>query len=431
MKRMILTISILVFTIGSIEGQSWLNSLGNKVKETAKSKVEQKVEEKTEKVLDKGFETVEGKNKKVAEESSEATAEEKGPLNKENAKADNSKGAQEKQKLSSVTQYDFVPGDKILFFEDFSQDAIGDFPALWTSNGSGEVKTVNIASGKWFHMNGDEAVYCYTKTINFPDNFIVEFDIIPDAQYEYGITLTLYQENPGDVKEINDDLYPGLRGIHITPKKDGWQTKGYDNSGDNDWLNGNGEINPVIPEKENHVIVWVQKRRVRIYHEGKKVVDVPTNIYAETKFNKMRFSGWDAKSWPFISNIKITTASPDMRSKLLTEGRIISYGIYFDSGKDVVKGESYGSVKEIANILNENPSVKIKIVGHTDSDGDNAMNLDLSKRRAANVKKYLVNEFKISADRIETDGQGENIPIIPNTSVENKAKNRRVEFIKL
>ena len=59
------------------------------------------------------------------------------------------------------------------------------------------------------------------------------------------------------------------------------------------------------------------------------------------------------------------------------------------------------------------------------------MNLDLSKRRAANVKKYLVNEFKISADRIETDGQGENSPIIPNTSVENKAKNRRVEFIKL
>ena len=179
MKRIILTISILVFTIGSIEGQSWLNSLGNKVKETAKSKVEQKVEEKTEKVLDKGFETVEGKNKKVAGENSEAEAEEKGPLDKENVKTDNLKGTQEKQKLSSVTQYDFVPGDKILFFEDFSQDAIGDFPALWTSNGSGEVKTVNIASGKWFHMNGDEAVYCYTKNINFPDNFIVEFDISP------------------------------------------------------------------------------------------------------------------------------------------------------------------------------------------------------------------------------------------------------------
>ena len=49
-----------------------------------------------------------------------------------------------------------------------------------------------------------------------------------------------------------------------------------------------------------------------------------------------------------------------MRSKLLTEGKIISYGIYFDSGKDVVKPESYGSLKEIANVLNENPNVKFK-----------------------------------------------------------------------
>jgi outer membrane protein OmpA-like peptidoglycan-associated protein len=120
-----------------------------------------------------------------------------------------------------------------------------------------------------------------------------------------------------------------------------------------------------------------------------------------------------------------------MRSKLLTEGKIVSYGIYFDSGKDVVKPESYGSLKEIAAVLNENPDVKIQIVGHTDSDGDDAMNLDLSKRRAANVKNSLVKDFGISADRIQTDGKGESVPLMPNTSTENKAKNRRVEFIKL
>lgn len=85
---------------------------------------------------------------------------------------------------------------KSSFFEDFSQDAIGDFPALWTTNGAGEVKTVNIAPGKWFHMNGDDAVYCYTKEINFPDNFIVEFDIIPEKNSQYGICLTLHQEHP-------------------------------------------------------------------------------------------------------------------------------------------------------------------------------------------------------------------------------------------
>jgi outer membrane protein OmpA-like peptidoglycan-associated protein len=82
-------------------------------------------------------------------------------------------------------------------------------------------------------------------------------------------------------------------------------------------------------------------------------------------------------------------------------------------------------------VLNENPAVRIKVVGHTDSDGDDALNLDLSKRRAANVKQYLINEFKIDGSRVETDGKGENAPIADNNSAENKAKNRRVEFIKL
>ncbi|MDD4044718.1 MAG: OmpA family protein, partial [Bacteroidales bacterium] len=159
--------------------------------------------------------------------------------------------------------------------------------------------------------------------------------------------------------------------------------------------------------------------------------DVPTNIYTDTKFNKILFSGWDAKSFPMITNLKITTASPDMRSKLLTEGKIISYGIYFDSGKDVVKPESYGSLKEIANVLNENSNIKIQIVGHTDSDGNDALNLDLSKRRAMNVKNALVKDFSIAAERIQTDGKGETQALAPNTTTEGKAKNRRVEFIKM
>jgi OOP family OmpA-OmpF porin len=120
-----------------------------------------------------------------------------------------------------------------------------------------------------------------------------------------------------------------------------------------------------------------------------------------------------------------------MRSKLLTEGKLVSYGIYFDVNKDVVKAESYGTLKEISKVLTDNPDVKIKIVGHTDSDGDDKSNLDLSKRRGASVKNVLVKEFGIDAARIETDGKGEGEPIAKNDSGINKALNRRVEFIKL
>lgn len=336
-----------------------------------------------------------------------------------------------KQKLISNTQYDFIAGDKILYFEDFSQDAIGDFPALWTSNGGGEVKTVNIAPGKWFHMNGEDAVYCYSKSIAFPDNFIIEFDIIPDEEYSYGLVFTLYEEDPENPKEINDDLYPGRSGLHISLKKDGWDTRGYTNSPEGDWIEGEASKNPLTTEEVNHVIIWIQKRRVRIYHQGAKAMDVPTNIYAHTKFNKFLFSGWDRGSWPLVTNLKITTASPDTRSKLITEGRLTTYGITFDVNKADIKPESRGTLNDIATVLKENPAVRVKIVGHTDSDGDDALNLDLSRRRAESVKNELASKFGIDATRIETDGAGESKPVAPNDTPVNKAMNRRVEFIKL
>jgi len=82
-------------------------------------------------------------------------------------------------------------------------------------------------------------------------------------------------------------------------------------------------------------------------------------------------------------------------------------------------------------VLKENADMKVKIVGHTDADGADAANLDLSKRRAASVKTTLAKEFGIDESRMDTDGKGESQPIDKNDSPAGKANNRRVEFIKL
>ena len=162
---------------------------------------------------------------------------------------------------------------------------------------------------------------------------------------------------------------PGTCGIHINMEKQNWITTGY-KKGESVKLEGSSTVNPVEVGKVNHVIVWVQNRRLRIYHKGAKVIDIPTNIYEGSKFNRLCFKLYrGASCGSYISNIKITTAAPDTRNKLLTEGKLITYGIYFDVNKDVVKPESYGTLNEIAKILNEVPDVKVKIVGHTDSDG--------------------------------------------------------------
>jgi outer membrane protein OmpA-like peptidoglycan-associated protein len=425
MKKTMLFLSMTFILSFAANAQGWLNKVGAAAKDAAKRTMEKRVEEKAEQVTDKVLDKAEDAVTKSTKSNKKQTDKTSGDIDEQIIE----KQEHPKQKLTSITQYDFVPGDKILFFEDFSQDAIGDFPALWTTNGSGEVKTVSIAPGKWLHMNGKDAVYCYTKEINFPENFIVEFDIIPDKDFQFGTCLTLYQDNPERSKEVNDDLYPGLRGLHISPNYEGWETKGYDS--DKDWLIGTGAKNPLIAEELNHVIVWIQKRRVRIYHQGQKVLDVPTNIYAETKLNKLLFSGWDRNSTPYVTNIKVTTASPDTRSKLITEGKLVTYGITFDVNKADIKSESFGTLKGIAGVLAENPDVNVKIIGHTDGDGDDAKNLDLSKRRAESVKNELVKNFGIDSSRLTTEGAGETKPIAANDIPVNKARNRRVEIIKI
>ncbi|MBK7138731.1 MAG: OmpA family protein [Bacteroidetes bacterium] len=133
----------------------------------------------------------------------------------------------------------------------------------------------------------------------------------------------------------------------------------------------------------------------------------------------------------FLTNLRVAVGAPDTRNKLITEGKYSTTGILFDVNSDKIKPESFGTLKEIAAVLTENPDVKIKIIGHTDSDGEDAKNLELSKKRSESVKIALNKDFGISLDRMQTDGKGETMPVGDNTTIEGKANNRRVEFIKL
>ena len=332
--------------------------------------------------------------------------------------------------LQSFSKYDFIPGDKVILYEDFSQDAVGDFPALWTTDVAGEINTLNIAPGNWLNLNSSEGTYWFMKEIDFPKNFILEMDIVPKkVGGRFAADVVFFGESTHSEMDKSGD--PGNCGLHVKIEKNIWETAGY-KKGVNEKLTGSSTLNLVKEEKVNHVIVWVQNRRVRIYHLGGKVLDMPTNIYEGSKFSRLCFKLYrGASCGSYISSVKITTASPDIRNKLLTEGKLVTYGIYFDVNKDIVKPESYGTLKGIADILNEVPDVKVKVVGHTDSDGADAANLDLSKRRSDAVKNELARNFNVNADRLVTDGMGENQPVAPNVTPVNKALNRRVEFVKL
>lgn len=396
---------------------------------TTEKKATNKTNSNIDKSIDKGLNSVEsgvkGLFKKNKTTSADTAVAQKAAPKQDTAKPT----AQEQPDFKSFSHYDFVPGEKVLYYDDFSQDAVGDFPALWTANSSGEINTLSIAPGNWLNLNSTDGNYFYLKPVDFPKNFIVEFDIVPKKTGgRIAAGLILYGEDA--FKEMNNEPHPGNGGVMISIEKESWNTMGYKKN-DPNLITGSSAVNPVEAEKVNHVIVWVQGRRLRIYHKSAKVLDMPTNIYDGTKFSRLCFRlSRGASCGSYVSNIRITDASPDIRNKLMNEGKLVTYGIYFDVNKDVVKAESYGTLKEIAGILNEVPDVKVKIVGHTDSDGNDASNLDLSKRRAASVKAELVKTFGVNGDRLLTDGMGESQPVAPNNSPSNKALNRRVEFVK-
>jgi OOP family OmpA-OmpF porin len=432
MKALVVTFLASLFWGLWIDVSAQIINVPNRIE----NKVVNRVNRKIDRGIDKGLDAIEDSltinNKKT---TTPATQKNDPKQTGTTTTAAGSKGEvkQDQQAMQTYSKYDFIPGEKVIFYEDFSQDAIGDFPALWNTNGSAEVVTTNLYPGNWMKFITRESIWT-DALLKLPDNYTIEFDVIPIPGVEKrmaGYNVLLIQSK--SVKSFDYGSAPGEGGFAFkieyygTPRYATWLNK----QGCAELKVSGSKDDESLKQKENlkyHIAIWVQKSRIRLYQDQTKMFDLPKAMPVEClKIDRIRFEEGAA----MVSNIRVAVGAPDMRNKLMTEGKLVTYGIYFDVNKDVVKPESYGTLKEIAAILNEVPDVKVKIVGHTDSDGADAANLDLSKRRAASVKAELVKSFNVKGDRLVTDGMGESQPVAPNDTPVNKALNRRVEFIKM
>jgi OOP family OmpA-OmpF porin len=125
----------------------------------------------------------------------------------------------------------------------------------------------------------------------------------------------------------------------------------------------------------------------------------------------------------------VTVDANAMRKALQESGRVALYGIYFDSGKAEVKPESQPALAEIAELLGATPSMRLLVVGHTDTDGAFATNRELSQKRAAAVVQQLVKAHGIAQGRLTALGVAFAAPVATNRTSDGKAKNRRVELV--
>ncbi|MEM6516665.1 MAG: OmpA family protein [Bacteroidota bacterium] len=333
--------------------------------------------------------------------------------------------------LEVLGKFDFVPGDEVLFFDDFAKDFVGDFPSKWNTNASGEV--VKINNEKWFELTSGYRVFFIPDFKDLPEDYTIEFDILTkgiDKSTTSGAKLFVYLSDSDEFTEGKNHVSAAIPfGQYSAFKID---VRNFFNGKQGKInVNLNADVRKAVLNQP-HIAISVTKKRFRLWVNEVKYADIPRLIEVENVLEYVKLHTYglqDGKDRVFIKNIKIAKGGQDLRRKLISEGKISTNGILFDSGSANIKNQSYGIIRQISQVLNQDDNIKLKIVGHTDSDGNDDSNLELSKSRAAAVKTALVEIYKIDSSRLETDGKGEANPVGDNATSKGKAENRRVEFI--
>lgn len=435
-----LTILFLLAFVPTANAQ-FLKKLGEKAEKAAERAVERRVEKETTKKTDQALDSIfepgeKRKSKKTpVPNTKESKTNEPTNQNGDSNEPDTtiSKNTKDSKSISIYNKFDFVPGDKPLFFDDFSNEFVGDFPSKWNTNGGGDLVIIDGATNKWLKiLPGSGTVYIPDIT-DLPEEFTVEFDVITNGLNSKTSSQSYFQIMVSDNNTFNRPKNFGMieysfcqyiaRGITVENN-----------------INGKRVIRNIIQAdlrnvvlEKHHISLAVNKQRFRVWINEQKLVDVPRLLPAniEMKGIKLQLRGTDINTENvFISNIKAAEGGVDLRRKLISEGRISTNGILFDSGSANIQPQSMGIIRQIYQVLQQEGSIKLTIVGHTDGDGDNAINQKLSKKRADAVKNALVSVYNISADRLQTNGKGESEPVGDNNTTDGKAQNRRVEFIK-
>lgn len=314
--------------------------------------------------------------------------------------------------LTSYQNYDFTPGDTIIFADDFATTADGEFPEQWELSKGQAV--VNKAAGypAFLLTDGNYAqVTPRMKTKAYlPAQFTVEYDLLgnPDvyalivefehdddsAHLQVGRSEAHYEANNVDLQGA---LPPPIR----------------DDAFDNKW---------------HHVAVVYRQPQMKVYVDQYRVLTVP-----DAKFvpQSVVFEGIGDQEKPItFRNVRIASGGGmNMVGKKFTEAKIVTHGINFDIDKATLRPESMGTLNQIKAVMASDPTLKFEIDGHTDNSGEAAHNMTLSQQRADAVKAELVT-LGISADRLTTKGFGDTKPMASNDTPDGKANNRRVEFVR-
>ncbi|RDY59235.1 OmpA family protein [Flagellimonas nanhaiensis] len=430
----------ILFTLGfGLSGNAqFFKKLAKKAEKAAERTVERRVEQETSKKTDQALDSIlepgSGGNKQTPK-TPQPTGGEPNTQGGQSGSPQNT-GAPDSQGTKSIqvySKFDYVPGDKQLFFDDFGNEFVGDFPSKWNTNAGGEVVTLGDSPQKWLGLKSGYNIYYIPDVPTLPEEYTVEFDIAAvglDRQTSSTAQLAVYLSNDDKFEQGSNFAFAEIpfcqyAAIGVTVENR---------------IANKREIRSTVKADLRdeildypHVSIAVNKQRFRLWINEVKYIDVPRLIAPGAVLNTVKFhaNGFkDGKEQIFIANLKVAEGGVDLRRTLISEGKISTNGILFDSGSANIQPQSMGIIRQISQVLLQEKTMKLNIIGHTDADGSEESNMKLSKSRAEAVKNALVSVYGIDSSRLTSEGKGESEPVGDNGTPDGKAQNRRVEFIK-
>ena len=349
-----------------------------------------------------------------------------------NDDSDNVKASVPTGNLKVYSKFDFVPGSSILYYDNFEKDNIGETPLGWITSTSAEVVTIDGLEGNWVKMASTSSHHISrNKKQSWGNNFTVEFDLLL-VKNTYNPRIDFELINTGGSLVTDEGiLRTGKNALYLSTILGAGGTSSrlslYSNTSIGKPISDRmTEILPYSNTVPVHVSMCVQGKRFRFWWNEIKVFDLAA-VNEDYLPNQLGFSfGSVGGSEVYISNIRIAKDVPDTRARF-EEGKLIS-NLLFYTGTAKLKPESMGALLDVSKILKD-VTAPVKIIGHTDSDGEEAANITLSEERAKTIKDIFVTQYKIEENKLSTEGRGETQPLANNNSAEGKAQNRRVEFI--